>query len=187
MSLTRTIVHLYHTATITISRYVEDVTLLALRMGGAKVFLDSGSTKWQGWFDFDEQKYDLFLYEYFCPDPVRSGALLLCNNDTLDYTQGSLMVSAIESLAVLAGVAEILLPVLLILGLFTRVGALGLLALTLFIQLAVFPTWDHWWNPAVWWALVLLAIFSHGPGLFSLDRLMGLDGHKSHQSGGRML
>jgi len=181
MSLVRTIAQRYQTTTITISRYFEDVALLALRLGGAKVFLESGSTKWQAWFDFDEQKYDLFLYEFFCPDPIRPGALLLCSPETLDYTEGSLTVSVIESLAVLAGVAEILLPLLLILGLFTRVGALGLLALTAFIQLAVFPTWDHWWNPAVWWSLVLLAIFAQGPGLFSLDRLMGLDGSNSRQ------
>ncbi len=167
--------NLYRSATDLVTRYLDDLSLLALRIIGAKVFFESGLTKWNGWFDFNEQKYDLFLYEFFCPDPVRAGALQLCNPETLDYEEGSFMVRAIESLAFMAGVMEILLPILLVLGLFTRLGALGLLGMTLFIQLAVFPTWDHWWNPAVWWAVVLFAVFARGPGVFSIDRLVGLD------------
>lgn len=168
-------VSLYRSACSTITRYFEDIALLLLRFMGAKVFFESGLTKWNGWFDFNEQKYDLFLYEFFCPDPIREGALLLCDPQKLDYEEGSAMITFIESLAFMAGVLEILLPVLLMLGLFTRVGALGLLGMTLFIQLAVFPTWEHWWNPAAWWAVVLFAVFARGPGLFSFDRLFGLD------------
>lgn len=169
------IVGFYQTLTGTLTRYFEDIALLLLRLMGAKIFLESGLTKWNGWFDFNEQKYDLFLYEFFCPEPVREGALLLCDPVKLDYEEGSAMVSFIESLAFTAGVTEVLFPVLLILGLFTRVGALGLLGMTLFIQLAVFPTWDHWWSPAAWWAVVLFAVFAKGPGAFSLDRLLSLD------------
>lgn len=163
-----------------ISRSFEDIALLMLRLIGAKVFFESGLTKWNGWFDFNEQKYDLFLYEFFCPDPIREGALLLCDPKTLDYEEGSSVVTFIESFAFLAGVLEILLPVMLIVGLFTRIGALGLLGMTLFIQLAVFPTWDHWWNPAVWWTIVFFAVFAKGPGLFSLDRLFGLEKGARH-------
>lgn len=159
--------------------WLEDLTLFGLRIVGAKVFYDSGIGKWNGWFDFDEQKYDLFLYEFFCPDPVREGALLLCDPQELDYAEGAAVVGYIESLALLAGVMEVLLPALLVFGLLTRLGALGLLGMTLFIQLAVFPTWDHWWNPAVWWAAVLLMLFVRGPGQLSLDRLLGLDGRRS--------
>ena len=172
-------VSLHQSITTAITRYFEDIALLLLRLMGAKVFFESGLTKWNGWFDFNEQKYDLFLYEFFCPDPIREGALLLCDPQKLDYEEGSAMIGFIESLAFMAGVLEILLPVLLVLGLFTRLGALGLLGMTLFIQLAVFPTWEHWWNPAAWWAVVLFAVFARGPGLFSLDRLLGLDrGHR---------
>ena len=169
------IVSLYQSITTAITQYLEDIALLLLRLIGAKVFFESGLTKWNGWFDFNEQKYDLFLYEFFCPDPVREGALLLCDPKTLDYEQGSAMITFIESLAFMAGVLEIVLPVLLVLGLFTRIGALGLLGMTLFIQLAVFPTWGHWWNPAAWWAVVLFAVFARGPGLLSLDRLLTLE------------
>ena len=162
-----------------LSTGLEDVTLLGLRLLAARVFYDSGIGKWNGWFDFDEQKYDLFLYEYFCPDPVREGALLLCDPQALDYAEGSAVVSTIESLAVLAGVVEVLLPALLVFGLVTRFGAFVLLGMTLFIQLAVFPTWDHWWNPAAWWAAVLLILMVRGPGSLSVDRLLGLEGRSS--------
>jgi putative oxidoreductase len=166
---------LYQSIASAITRYFEDIALLLLRFMGGKVFFESGLTKWNGWFDFNEQKYDLFLYEFFCPDPVREGALLLCDPKTLDYEEGSSIVSYIESLALMAGVMEIVLPVLLVLGLFTRVGALGLLGMALFIQFAVFPTWEHWWNPAAWWAVVLFAVFARGPGLFSLDRILKVE------------
>ena len=169
------IISLHQSIASAISRYFEDIALLLLRFMGAKVFFESGLTKWDGWFDFNDQKYDLFLYEFFCPDPVREGALLLCDPKTLDYEEGSSMISIIESLALMAGIMEILLPVLVMLGLFTRLGALGLLGMTLFIQLAVFPTWEHWWNPAAWWAVVLVAIIAKGPGLISLDRLFQLE------------
>lgn len=171
---------LYQSVTSAITRSLGDIALLLLRFMGAKVFFESGLTKWNGWFDFNDQKYDLFLYEFFCPDPIREGALLLCDPQKLDYEEGSFMITFIESLALVAGVLEIVLPVLLLLGLFTRVGALGLLGMTLFIQLAVFPTWEHWWNPAAWWAVVLFAIVARGPGLLSLDRLLGLERGPRH-------
>lgn len=169
------IVSLYQSITGHVTQYTEDIALLLLRFMGAKVFFDSGLTKWNGWFDFNDHKYDLFLYEFFCPDPVREGALLLCDPKTLDYEERSSMITFIESMAVMAGVMEIVLPILLMVGLFTRIGALGLLGMTLFIQLAVFPTWDHWWSPAAWWAVVLFTVFAKGPGLFSLDRLVKLE------------
>ena len=50
--------------------------------------------------------------------------------------------------------------------------------MTLFIQLAVFPTWSHWVNPAMWWAAVLFALVACGPGAWSLDRLLGLEGRR---------
>ncbi|MEP1868229.1 MAG: DoxX family protein, partial [Paraglaciecola sp.] len=85
------------------------------------------------------------------------------------------IITFIESLAVGAGVAEIVFPIMLALGIFTRLGAAGLIGMTLFIQLAVFPTWDHWWNPAVWWFIALLTVLSMGPGRLSLDKLLGLE------------
>ncbi|WP_339719752.1 DoxX family protein [uncultured Paraglaciecola sp.] len=170
-----TITDLYQSLCKQFTLFFSDISLLFVRLLAAKVFLASGLSKWNGFFDFNEEKYDLFLYEFFCPEPIREGALLLCDANTMDYTEGSFTVSLIETLAVLAGVVEVLLPVMLILGFFSRIGALGLVGMTLFIQLAVFPEWDHWWNPAVWWFVALMVIVSNGPGKLSLDHLLGLD------------
>ena len=158
-----------------LSKFLEPLALFFLRFMVAKVFLDSGLSKWDGFLQFNVDKFDLFKYEFFCPDPVRAGALQLCDPQTLDYVDGSFMVKMIESLAVIACVVEVLLPVLLIIGLFSRFAAFGLIGMTMFIQLAVFPTLDHWINPASWWAVSLLVIFARGPGVLSVDRLLGLD------------
>ncbi len=175
MSFLCTISRAYQSFNTFVSRYLSDLSDLALRLLLAKVFLSSGVLKWSGWFDFNEQTYDLFLYEFFCPEPVREGALQLCNPQTLEYVEGSGTVQMIQWFSISAGVMEVVLPVLLIVGLFTRLGALGLLLMTVFIQVAVFPEWSHWWNPAAWWAVVALAILSRGPGRLSLDHVLGLD------------
>lgn len=160
-----------------------DLSSLFMRLLLAKVFLSSGLLKWNGWFDFNEQQYDLFLYEFFCPDPLREGALQLCNPETLEYAEGSFSITMVEWFALGAGILEVALPLLLILGIFTRIGALGLILMTLFIQLAVFPEWSHWWNPAAWWLVVALGIFARGPGKFSLDYMLGLDRSGTSPSG----
>lgn len=161
--------------------WLAPLALLGLRLVPAQVFMSSGLTKWNGWFDFNEQKIDLFLYEFFCPEEPRAGALLLCDPQTLDYPPGSAMVTFVEILTLSAGILEILLPVLLILGLFSRFSALGLLGMTLFIQFAVYPSWEHWWNPAVWWFVTLFAVLSMGPGKYSLDYWLKLENYKLTQ------
>ena len=163
---------------VRIGGWLEPLALLGLRLAGAKVFWDSGMTKWSGFLQFNKDQYDLFLYEFFCPDPPRPGALQLCDPATLEYTEGSAVVSVVKALAVMAGVMEVALPALLVLGLLSRLSALGLLGMTLFIQFAVFPTWTHWWNPAMWWAVVLFALVACGPGAWSLDRMFSLDGRR---------
>lgn len=162
-----------------LSKFVEPLALFFMRFMVAKVFLDSGLSKWDGFLQFNVDKYDLFKYEFFCPDPIREGALLLCDPQTLDYVDGSLVVTIIESLAVIAGVVEVLLPLLLIIGLFSRFAALGLIGMTMFIQLAVFPTLDHWINPASWWVASLFIIFARGPGFLSADKFLGLDAKRT--------
>ena len=69
----------------------------------------------------------------------------------------------------MTGLAEITLPVLLILGFATRLSALGLLAMTAVIQLVV-P--EGWANFHLYWAAIALAILALGPGSLSLDRLL---------------
>ena len=60
----------------------------------------------------------------------------------------------------------------MILGLLTRLSALGLLAMTAVIQLFVYP--DAWVTHGLWMA-ALLAVVAQGPGRWSADHLFGLD------------
>ena len=117
--------------------------LLFLRLPVALTFWYSGRTKVEGWniFSLQASQPYLFEHEFGLPFPVLS--------------------------AHLTAIAEHVLPVLVILGLFTRLGALGMLVMTTVIQLFVFP--DAWWNAHMWWAVVLFAVVALGPGPISVD------------------
>ena len=71
--------------------------------------------------------------------------------------------------ATLAALGEHILPVLILLGLGTRFAALGLLVMTLVIQLLVYP--GAYPTHGVW-AAVLLYLIARGPGRISLDHLI---------------
>ena len=74
------------------------------------------------------------------------------------------------AVAFLDGIAEIVLPVLLILGFATRFSALALLVMIGVIQLVVPEGWANFHLP---WAALAIAIIALGPGALSLDHLMG--------------
>lgn len=120
---------------------------LMLRLFPALVFWQSGRTKVEG-FTIKDSTWFLFEQEYALP------------------------IIPHELAAVLATVAEHLLPVLLVLGLFTRASALGLLAMTAVIQIFVYP--DAWMTHGLW-ASALLAVVARGPGAWSCDNLLGFD------------
>ena len=71
--------------------------------------------------------------------------------------------------AVAAAVAEHLFPLLLLLGLATRFSAAALLAMTLVIQLFVYP--GAYPTHGVW-ITVLLLLIARGGGVLSLDHLI---------------
>lgn len=130
------------------NRIPDDLVALALRIFPAMVFLLSGRTKVEGLFSIKDSTWYLFENEY---------ALPLIPSDIA---------------AVLATTAEHVLPILLILGLFTRFSAFGLMCMTAVIQIFVYP--DAWATHGLW-AAALLAVVARGPGNISLDRLLGLD------------
>lgn len=130
----------------TVSRLLPPSLLLLLARGAAaSVFFLSGRTKVDGLFAIKESTYQLFEYEY---------ALPLLPPDTA---------------AQLATVSEHLFPLLLLLGLCTRLSALGLLAMTAVIQLFVYPAA---WPTHLSWAALLLPLLARGPGAISLDHLL---------------
>ena len=89
--------------------------LLVQRLGVAAVFFQSGRTKVEGLFTIPETTVELFRSEYALP------------------------LLPPEVAATLAAGAEHLFPVLLVLGLFTRLSAAALLGMTLVIQVFVYP------------------------------------------------
>ncbi len=64
---------------------------------------------------------------------------------------------------------EITTPVLLVLGLFTRIAALVLLGMTAVIEIFVYP---QAWPTHIQWAAMLLVLLCRGGGTFSLDHLV---------------
>ena len=138
------------------------LALLVLRLTLARPFFASGLTRWDGWFSLSFGTKVLFADEY-----------------RLHLLGREIAFPAPELVATLASTAEIVLPILLAFGLFTRYAALGLFAMTGVIEL-VYP--DGWANFHLPWAAMALAIMAFGPGALSLDRLIGLDGWSDARS-----
>lgn len=122
------------------------VQLLA-RLGIAGIFWRSGQTKVAGWefWDVTDSALYLFREEYKVP------------------------LLPPEIAAPMASTFEHVFPVLLVFGLASRLSALGLLGMTLVIQIFVYPSS---WPDHAMWAAALLIIIARGPGLLSLDHLI---------------
>ncbi len=153
---------------------LKSISLLVARVSVGRVFLKSGMVKWNGFLKFNPDTYDLFEYEFFCPDEIRKGALYLCDKAEADYTNETTRF-IIDRFANLAGVMEVALGLTLIVGLYSRVAALGLLGMTLFIQFFVFTDTATWWGTHVWWFVALFVVLAQGPGIFSLDKLFKVE------------
>ena len=72
--------------------------------------------------------------------------------------------------AYLLSYAEFVLPICLLLGFATRFAALGMLIITVLIQIYVAP--DALWSVHVFWAAILLVLLSRGPGPISVDAII---------------
>ena len=77
-----------------------------------------------------------------------------------------------ELAAYLGTAVELGAPVLLVLGLFARLGAAALLAMTLVIQFLVYPAN---WPEHLMWASILTYVLSRGPGALSIDRIIAFN------------
>lgn len=131
----------------------REVVSLGLRLALAVPFFYSGLTKWDGFGRLSAGAVYLFTEEF-----------------RLHLFGAEIAYPAPHLVAALSGTAEIVLPILLVLGLATRWAALGLLAMTAVIQLTVPDGWATFHLP---WAAMAAAILVHGPGRVSLDRLLG--------------
>jgi putative oxidoreductase len=132
----------------------EALVSLVSRLAIASVFWRSVQTKISGWelfgqslqfFNVSPSTVLLFQYEYQLPLlPPKVAAWLGTG-------------------------AEFFFPILLVLGLGTRLAALGLLGVTAVIQFLVFPA--AWPTHILWFAL-LLYLLKHGGGAVSMDHLL---------------
>ena len=73
----------------------------------------------------------------------------------------------LEFAATLAASVELTCPVLLVLGLFTRLATLPMLGMTFVIEAFVYP---EDWIEHLTWASLLLFVLTCGPGAIALDR-----------------
>ena len=126
----------------------EAAIALLLRLGIAAPFLLSGRTKVEGVLTLTDTTFFLFQEDYRLPFLPP------------------------EPAAYLATYAEHLFPILIILGLGTRLSAAALLGMTIVIQIFVVPLG---WPTHLLWAGPLIYLIARGPGGWSLDRLLRLD------------
>lgn len=130
--------------------------MLVVRLLLAQPFWNSGNTRW---VEFPTQLAGSTTY-------------LFQNEFMLNFPWGSYPIPFAGFTAYVTGVAEIILPILLVIGLGTRLWALALFGMTCVIQL-VFP--DAFWHPETFldshsaWFLWSTLIIMLGPGCFSGD------------------
>ncbi len=131
------------------ARLLPDWLLLFVaRVASAAIFFQSGRTKVEGFLTISPGTYQLFALDYKLPllPPEIAAQVAVC--------------------------AEHVLPILLVLGLFTRVAAAGLLLMTSTIQIFVFP---DAWPTHLSWVGILLPLIAKGGGALSFDGHSGSD------------
>ena len=125
----------------------DSLLVLVARIAIAAIFFMSGRTKVSDVLTITPSTYELFRTEYALP------------------------VISPELAAHLSTYSEHLFPLLLVLGLFTRLSALALLGMTFVIEVFVYP---DAWPTHLSWAGLLLIIIARGAGALSLDRRLGI-------------
>ncbi|MBP0595929.1 DoxX family protein [Paraburkholderia sp. LEh10] len=125
---------------------------LVLRIALAVPFWKSGILKWHGFLQLNDTAIELFTDEF-----------------RLHLPGGPYPFPAPAFFAFLSACGEVTFPVLLVLGFGTRFAAAGLLLMTCIIELTV----PDGWPIHITWAAMALGIAAWGPGLISIDYLLG--------------
>ncbi len=125
----------------------HNVLALSTRIAVAAIFFFSARTKVDGLLTIKDSTYYLFAEEYKVP------------------------LLPPEFAAHIATYAEHLFPILLVLGLFTRLSALALFGMTAVIQIFVYP---DAWPTHLSWAALMLYLIGRGAGAWSIDHRMGI-------------
>jgi putative oxidoreductase len=136
-----TVRHAFVAVRALLERFPLSLIQLAMRIAIGMVFFNSGMLKINSW----EFAIKLFEDEYKVPfiDPTLAARLATFN--------------------------ELTFPILLFLGLATRLATLPLLGMVAVIQTFVYP---QAWTEHLLWASVLVFLLTRGPGTLSLDHLI---------------
>ena len=129
-----------------LDRFPDALLSLLMRLAVAGVFFRSGQLKFAGF-------------------PLRLSLSAL----TQFRNQFKVPLLAPEVAATLTMVFELTCPVLIVIGLATRLATLPLLAMTAVIEVFVFP---NAWPTHIQWAALLIFILVRGPGPISLDAVI---------------
>jgi putative oxidoreductase len=124
-----------------LGRFPMPILELAFRIAVAVVFFRSGMLKLESW----ETTIALFTDEYRVP------------------------LLSPQLAATLATAAELICPVMLVIGVGARLAAAALLFMTMVIQLFVYP---GSWSDHLIWASLLGYVFTRGPGPISIDHIV---------------
>ncbi len=124
------------------------VVQLVMRFALAVPFWKSGILKWSGFLQLNDTAITLFTDEFM-----------------LHLPSGPYHFPAPAVMAFLSGCGEITFPILLVLGFATRFAALGLLFMTVIVELTV----PDGWPIHITWAAMALGIMGWGPGRISID------------------
>ena len=124
-----------------LARFPLSMILLAGRIGVGATFFKAGLLKYNSW----EFTVKLFEDEYRVPllDPAVAARMAM--------------------------IQELTIPILLFLGLATRIATVPLLGMIVVIQTFVYP---NAYNDHLVWGSILLLVLTRGPGVFSLDYLI---------------
>jgi putative oxidoreductase len=124
-----------------LERFPLSIIQLAMRIGVGAVFFNAGLLKYNSW----EFTVLLFRDEYKVP------------------------VLAPVTAAQIAMIQELTIPVLLFVGLATRIATVPLLGMIAVIQTFVYPSA---WTEHLVWGSILVFLLTRGPGVLSLDYLI---------------
>jgi putative oxidoreductase len=124
-----------------LGRFPLSLLQLMMRVGVGSVFFKAGLLKYSSW----EFTIKLFQDEYKVP------------------------LLPPEIAARIATFQELTMPILLFLGLGTRLATLPLLGMISVIQTFVYP---NAWTDHLTWGSILIFLLTRGPGVFSVDHLI---------------
>ncbi len=146
------LIDLYNQVFEVLHKYADDIFKLFLRLYVADAFFRAGLTKLGSW-DSDMP----FL---------SSGAQYLFESEY------QVPIIPWELAAYLGTAAELILPILLVLGLATRLSALGLFFVNIIAVVSYPVIWQSGYYDHKLWGVMLLVVIIYGQGRASIDSLI---------------